>query len=534
MAMRSRGTSSSSPTIWRMAMRPPVPMSTLPTKRVTEPSACTARNESTASGASDLPRKRSAPGTVWAGARMAPSSPSPTIRTPPAARKLRREMPSPAISPPSRGRGSGPQHCANHAGVAAAAAEVAGEGLPHLLLVRSGRPREEGARGHDHAGRAIAALRGLLGDEGGLERIGAVRGAEALDGDHVLTHHRARGGDARADRAPTHEHRAGAALGETAAEMSARQPQVIAQDVEEGNVRIIRLDLPASAVDPQRELRHACPPWAGHAIPEARSRGCVAETLPRVPGGRQGDRLPLLRSRLAEKVPEGQTDALPVNARLTGNAVDVVALTGPSHHEKGAVPQGELLPLPILFPPRLDDQSPRRAERHDRHQRVRAQLRLVIGVQPHAVLAAPIAVEENVVEGHARAGADIREQPARRLRERPRLERLPRVSVGEIAGPGDQARLQDVAPEQHDLPLLPSQLAAKAGQSVVGFLRRQPLRVVVEPGAGAEGNAHLDGGPRGAGERALTRSPKRPARTPGRSARPPARSPPRARRGRAG
>jgi len=63
--------------------------------------------------------------------------------------------------------------------------------------------------------------------------------------------------------------------------------------------------------------------------------------------------VPFARSRLAEKVPEGQADALPVNARLTGNAVDVVALAGPSHHEKSAVSKRELVPLPILFPPRL-------------------------------------------------------------------------------------------------------------------------------------------------------------------------------------
>src|SRR5207253_6806431 len=291
MAMRSRGTSSSSPTMWRMAMRPPVPMSTLPTKRVTEPSACTARNESTASGASDLPRKRSAPATVWAEARPTPSSPSPTTRTPPAARKLRREMLSAATSPPSRGRRSGAQHGANHAGVAAAAAEVAGEGLPHLLLARPARPREEGARGHDHAGRAIAALRSLLGDEGGLERIGAIRGAEALDGDHVLARHRARGGDAGADRAPTHEDGAGAALGETAAEMSARQPQVIAEHVEQGHVRISRLDLPVSAVDSQRQLCHARPPRGRLRDPRggvARLRCRDATTRGPWPPGRTG------------------------------------------------------------------------------------------------------------------------------------------------------------------------------------------------------------------------------------------------------
>src|SRR5438552_1750189 len=151
-------------------------------------------------------------------------------------------------------------------------------------------------------------------------------------------------------------------------------------------------------------------PEAGSAIPEGASRGCVAETLPRAGHGRQTDGgVSHPRSRVSEKVPEGQADALPVNAGLTGNAVDVVALTCPSHHEKGAVSQRELVPAPILFPPRLDDQSPPRAERC----------------------------------------------------------------------------------------------------------------------AGAEGNAPLDGRASDAGARALTRRPRRPARTPGRSARPLARSPPR-------
>src|SRR5712691_6831424 len=277
--MRSRGTSSSSPASWRMAMRPPVPMSTLPTKMVTEPSACTARNESTASGASGLPRKRSAPGSVWPAARPRPSSPRPTIRTPPAARKLRREMlpaflsASPrsrrlrsAISAPARGRGGGAEDRANHAGVAATAAEVPNEGLPYLLLVGAGRAREEGARGHDHAGRAIPALRRLLRDECRLEPIGTVGRAQALDGDDLLTDHRARGGHARADRAPGDEHGAGAALGEAAAEAGARQPKIIAENVEQGSVGVIRLDLPICAVDPQRQLRHARPPWSGDTV----------------------------------------------------------------------------------------------------------------------------------------------------------------------------------------------------------------------------------------------------------------------------
>jgi hypothetical protein len=61
-------------------------------------------------------------------------------------------------------------------------------------------------------------------------------------------------------------------------------------------------------------------------------------------------------------VPEGQAYPLPLPARLTRDAVDVVALAGPSHHEEGPVSKREIVPLSILFPARLDDQSPRRAE----------------------------------------------------------------------------------------------------------------------------------------------------------------------------
>ena len=107
----------------------------------------------------------------------------------------------------------------------------------------------------------------------------------------------------------------------------------------------------------------------------ARLRCRDATTRGRRPPDGRG--VPHPRSRLTEKEPEGQADPFPLQARLTGNAVDVVALTGPAHHEKGAVSKRELLPPPILFPPRLDDESPGRAERGDRHQRVRPQLRLV-------------------------------------------------------------------------------------------------------------------------------------------------------------
>src|SRR5215470_4585459 len=232
--MRSSGRSSSSPAICRMAMRLPVPMSTLPTKTVTELSACTARYESTTSGASGFPRKRSAPATVWA---APPRAPKLTTRAPLPARKARRERSTSASSP------GGSEHGADHAGVAAAAAEVAGQRLAHLLLGRTRRAVEQRPRAHHHPRRAVAALRGLLGDERRLKRIGTGRRAETLDGDHVLTGERAGRRRAGAEGATIHQHGAGAALAEPAAQARAGQPEVVAQDVQQRHVRVIRLHL---------------------------------------------------------------------------------------------------------------------------------------------------------------------------------------------------------------------------------------------------------------------------------------------------
>ena len=71
-----------------------------------------------------------------------------------------------------------------------------------------------------------------------------------------------------------------------------------------------------------------------------------------------------------------------------------------------------------------------------------------------------------------------------------RLERLTRVAVGQLARPRDQSRLQDPPPEQHDLPLLPRELALQRGQCRVGVVLRQPRGVMVEPGAAGKRDAH--------------------------------------------
>src|SRR3989454_1368613 len=189
------------------------------------------------------------------------------------------------------------------------------------------------------------------------------------------------------------------------------------------------------------------------------------------------------RSRGPQEPPEGQADALPPDAGLPGHAVHVVALAGSPHHHEGAVSELEVVPRPVRFPPGLDDEAPGGAERHDGHHRVGPQLRLVIGVEPHAVLPAPVAVGEDVVERCAGVRPHQREEPARRRRERPRLERLPRVAVAELPGPGDQAGLEGAPPAEHDAPLRPGQLVAQRPQCLVGLRGRQPAGVVVEPGA---------------------------------------------------
>ena len=52
-----------------------------------------------------------------------------------------------------------------------AAAQIAVQSLPHLLLGRSGTVAQQPGRGHHHAGGAIAALGGLLIDKRLLDRI---------------------------------------------------------------------------------------------------------------------------------------------------------------------------------------------------------------------------------------------------------------------------------------------------------------------------------------------------------------------------
>src|SRR5215218_4008485 len=69
-----------------------------------------------------------------------------------------------------------------HAGIGAAAAEVTGQPLVDLAEARVRVLVEQGLGGHDEAGRAEAALLGVVLDEGRLERMELGGPAEPLDG----------------------------------------------------------------------------------------------------------------------------------------------------------------------------------------------------------------------------------------------------------------------------------------------------------------------------------------------------------------
>src|SRR6266567_9339856 len=111
--------------------------------------------------------------------------------------------------------------------MSAATAQIGGEAVAHLLLARLRNAVEQLLGAHDHAIDAIAALRRLLLDEGALQRMGFLGGAEAFDRGDVDFADRADRGHARAHRTPADEDRAGAALGKPAAELGAVEPEIV-------------------------------------------------------------------------------------------------------------------------------------------------------------------------------------------------------------------------------------------------------------------------------------------------------------------
>src|ERR1700676_712451 len=114
-------------------------------------------------------------------------------------------------------------------------------GICHLRVdvgVRGGRPLpQQGERAHDHAGLTISALRSVEFLPGDLDRVASVRRDPFDRGDRLAHGHR-RGDAAGADRPAIDKQRARTALSYAAAELGARQPNVITYHPKKGRLRV--------------------------------------------------------------------------------------------------------------------------------------------------------------------------------------------------------------------------------------------------------------------------------------------------------
>jgi hypothetical protein len=133
--------------------------------------------------------------------------------------------------------------------VAGAAAEVALEPVPDLLVGGVRIAREQVGGGHDHAGRTEAALEAVLLPEGGLHRVQfAVTVREALDGRDLRAVGLRGEHGAALHRLSVHVNRARAAVRGVAAHVSTGKPELVAQPVDEQESRLHVL-LPLLTVD---------------------------------------------------------------------------------------------------------------------------------------------------------------------------------------------------------------------------------------------------------------------------------------------
>ncbi len=160
-------------------------------------------------------------------------------------------------------------------GVAGAPAQDPAEPVEHLGIGRRRRAGDEVVGGHEHPGRARAALGAAAGEERRLERRERAGGPEALDRLDAPSLGLARRDEARARLLAVDPDRAGAAVAGVAADLGARQPEVLAQDVDETPAPV-GVDLDGAAVDGQSHPRRGA--GRRHAATSASARRTIVRT----------------------------------------------------------------------------------------------------------------------------------------------------------------------------------------------------------------------------------------------------------------
>src|SRR5712691_2921070 len=138
--------------------------------------------------------------------------------------------------------------------------------MADLVLARARVLGEQAHRGEDHPARAVPALERVVLVEALLERMErAVRG-KALDRRDLAAVRLDTEQRAGLHRFAVQQHRAGAARRGVAADDGYRQPEPIAQDVDEQLARF-ELELVGVAVDRERDAPHEWPPFPRAARP---------------------------------------------------------------------------------------------------------------------------------------------------------------------------------------------------------------------------------------------------------------------------
>src|SRR5918992_4228538 len=122
--------------------------------------------------------------------------------------------------------------------VARAAAQVPFQAFPYLLLRRVGILLQEADGGHDHAGRAVAALETVRLVESLLHGMPHTILRDAPDGGDLVPVSLHRKDGARLDRLPVDVDRAGPATGRVAPRMHATDPKVLPEMMEQQQPRL--------------------------------------------------------------------------------------------------------------------------------------------------------------------------------------------------------------------------------------------------------------------------------------------------------
>ena len=144
--------------------------------------------------------------------------------------------------------------------MSAAATDEVFQRILDLRIRRLGIAVDQLGRGQDPAADAIGALRDLLLEPGGLDRVRLLGRPEAGERGDLAAYERGHRRDAGAHRVTVDLHRAGAALTEAAAEARIVELELIAQGVEQRHVGIVDLDRARRAIDGECELDHGRPP----------------------------------------------------------------------------------------------------------------------------------------------------------------------------------------------------------------------------------------------------------------------------------